>query len=91
MDRPDIIELNDIYKPRFQQWLDEHHVRPTCPACDSPDYLLTMRVIPYAAPELRDIWKFYIRLCRHCGHMMQFDLGDALNPIQTIQGPSDAS
>lgn len=87
MDQPDTTELNAIYRPLFQSWLDEHGARPTCPVCESPDYLLTARFLPFAAPELDDTWRIYIRLCRRCRHMLQFDIGRQLDAAIGGQPP----
>ena len=86
------IELNELYRPILQAWLDDHGVRPTCPACESPDYLLTMRMIPFAFAQLEDPWHIYIRLCRNCGHMLQFDLPVQITPetVLTTRAPSEA-
>lgn len=90
MDRPDIIELNETYRPRFQAWLDAHHVRPTCPACESPDYLLTGRVLVYTFPAYPENWALRYRLCRQCGHVMAFDLGELLEPPNDAPPPATA-
>jgi len=86
------IELNAEYKPIFQAWLDEHHVRSTCPACESPAYFLTSRVIPFANGELDGPWHIYIRLCRNCGHMLEFDLPVQITPLSAFTNrPADDS
>ena len=76
-------ELNDTYRPGFLSWLRDHHVRDTCPACDSPHYALGAYHW-YGVQERA----MYARICRQCGHVMLFDIVYEMDlALQTQQRP----
>lgn len=83
MSQIELMELNAETRPRFQAWLDEHHIRPTCLACESPEYLLTSRIFPYVFPPYPNTYAVYHRICRDCGHIMAFDIREQIN-IPTV-------
>lgn len=89
-DAPDLLdfhELNAETRPRFLAWLRACGVRESCPACTSTDYALSTYAWVRLASHIPSSRLPYLRICRRCGYVMLFQLGDAGLPSDADQRP----
>ena len=83
----DFQELNPETRSRFLAWLRARGVRETCPACTSTDYALSGYGLIRVLSHIPSSGLPHARICKHCGHVMLFQFGDAGLPSEADQRP----